>query len=401
MTAELITRAGSRDAVLMRRIFGVDGSVAAAHRPSRLVTDAHVAAGTDLAVTARTAGVPFLVDPLTHYLQDAQHPDHPWTRLPFATPKAVTPADLMNVARCERLAEEVVESQVAHGATKIIAPYLHVERPDNGWMEAQVRLWRSTRAVLDAQGESLPVIAVVALGWRCLVGRAVAELLPLWDALRDLVPAEVAVAASKSHDGTKPDERLVDLLMLIQELGRSYPVIMWQQGLLGEACVAAGAQGYECGIGWRERCDLNQAMGLHREPLRLNSPRGPRPVYLADLGRSVQKATIKAVHEYPALWRSIICADPGCCAPAGTSLLADARRHAIVARARELAVLDAATTPAWAWGRLADKATQGLALAARINTIAPKRVSTGVLNAVQLVATARRHPANARARRTA
>jgi hypothetical protein len=38
----------------------------------------------------------------------------------------------------------------------------------------------------------------------------------------------------------------VDLLMLVQELGNSYPVIMWQRGLLGEACVASGAQGYEC-----------------------------------------------------------------------------------------------------------------------------------------------------------
>ena len=401
MAAELITRAGSGDAILMRRIFGVDGSVAAAHRPSRLVMDAHVVSGSDLAETARTAGVPFLVDPLTHYLQDAQHPDHPWTRLPFAAPEPMTPTELMIVARREHLVDAVVQFQLDQGATKIIAPYLHIERPHNGWMEAQVRLWRTTRAILDARQESLPVIAIVALGWRCLIGRTVAELSPLWDALRDLAPAEVAVAASKSHEGTKPDERLVDLLMLVEDLGKSYPVIAWQQGLLGEACVAAGAQGYECGIGWRERCDLNQAMSQHRKPPRPGSPRGARPVYLADLGRSVQKATISAIHEHPGLWRSIICADPACCAPAGASLLRDARRHAIVARARELTVLSAATTPAWSWGRLADKATQGLALGARINSISPKGVDITALSAVQLVATARRNSARDRARRTA
>lgn len=101
-------------------------------------------------------------------------------------------------------------------ATKIITPYLHIERPDSGWTEVQVRLWYSTRTVvLNARGESLPIIAVVALGWRCLVGRALAGLVPMWDALRSLAPDEVAVAASKSHDGTKADGRLVDLLMLV------------------------------------------------------------------------------------------------------------------------------------------------------------------------------------------
>jgi hypothetical protein len=64
-------------------------------------------------------------------------------------------------------------------ATKIIAPYLHIERPDSGWTEVQVRLWHSTRMVLDARGESLPIIAVVALGWRCLVGRPLAGLVPM------------------------------------------------------------------------------------------------------------------------------------------------------------------------------------------------------------------------------
>lgn len=401
MAPELTVRAGSGDAVLMRRIFGIDGSVAATYRPSQLVADAHVVAGTDLAATARTAGVPFLIDPLTHYLQDIQHLGHPWTRLPFGTASSATPSDLMRAARARELVEEIVEHQLANGATKIIAPYLHVERPDSAWIGAQVALWRSTRVVLDARGESLPVIAVIALGWRCMNGRTSPNLMPLWDALRELEPTEVALAASKSHDGTKPDERLVDLLILTRELGRSWPVIMWQQGLLGEACVAAGAQGYECGIGWRERCDLKQAMALHRRQPTPDSPRGARPVYIPDFGRSVQKATIAAIRQHPALWRAIICADPACCPPAGAALLGDARRHAIVSRARELALLGAAATPAWAWGRLADKATRGLTLAQRVNTITPTRVNTGVLNAVQLVATARRLTSGSTSRRSA
>jgi hypothetical protein len=46
------------------------------------------------------------------------------------------------------------------------------------------------------------------------------------------------------------------------------------------------------------------------------------------------------------LWRSIICADPVCCPPAGSALLGHARRHAIVVRANELTLLDAAITAA-------------------------------------------------------
>jgi hypothetical protein len=129
------------------------------------------------------------------------------------------PADLARTIRREELAEAVIQFQLDQGATKIIAPYLHIERPDSGWLDAQARLWRSTRAVLDARRESLPIIAVVALGWRCLSGRAPSGLMQLWDALRDLRPDEVAVAASKSHDGVKPDERLVDLLVLVRDLG--------------------------------------------------------------------------------------------------------------------------------------------------------------------------------------
>jgi hypothetical protein len=63
------------------------------------------------------------------------------------------------------------------------------------------------------------------------------------------------------------------------------------------------------------------------------------------MGRGVQKAIIKAIHDIRR-WRSIIYTDPGCCAPGRASLLAAARRRAIVARAHELTVLGAVTTPA-------------------------------------------------------
>ena len=75
-------------------------------------------------------------------------------------------------------------------------------------------------------------------------------------ALADLAPREVALAASKIDDGAHPDERAMDLILMVEQLRRDHSVILWQQGRLGELGIAAGAHGYETGIGWHERCDL-------------------------------------------------------------------------------------------------------------------------------------------------
>ncbi len=74
----------------------------------------------------------------------------------------------MNQAAQDALVQAVVDYQVKHGATAVIAPYVHIERPDSGWIPVQASLWRRTKAYVEAAGINLPVIAVVAVGWRCL-----------------------------------------------------------------------------------------------------------------------------------------------------------------------------------------------------------------------------------------
>jgi hypothetical protein len=68
-------------------------------------------------------------------------------------------------------------------------------------------------------------------------------------ALVDLNPREVALAVSKVDQGAHPDERATELVMLIERLASDYPVLLWQQGKLGELAVAVGARGYETGVG--------------------------------------------------------------------------------------------------------------------------------------------------------
>jgi hypothetical protein len=164
--AELLIRAGAADAALIERVL----SGAAEGRPHRLVVDAHVSLREPrLSQAARTAGIPLIVDPQTHFLQDFQHGADPWAQLPFgggAHPS--TPIDLLNRSRLDGLVAAVVEHQLEAGATVVVPPYMHIESRDDGWCEAQIAMWHATRRYLDAQGLQLPVLTVVALGWRML-----------------------------------------------------------------------------------------------------------------------------------------------------------------------------------------------------------------------------------------
>ena len=391
--AELLARFGKRDVRLLERVL----APSAAHaRPDRVVLDAHVA-GSEPAVAelTRRGGVPLLVDPQTYYFQDVQYEAARWAQLPFADPAAHRPSDLLSPARQTELVAACIDWQLSCGATALIPPYMHVERHDDGWLEVQIGLWRRTRRYLDAQDLALPVVAVTAVGWRLLPrNRWGAGLDRLRDGLDDLEVDEIALAASKADQGAHPDQRLVDFVAAIDHLRRFAPVLAWRQGALGEAAVAGGAVGYETGIGWRERCDLRQAMGAHRRPAPVDAGFGARPVYIAALGRSIPKRSLEALLE-TRLSPHLLCDDYQCCSAGPRSLLADARAHGLATRARNLDALDQIAQHAWRWRRLADTTNDGLDLANRINRLAdthPRitKVDTHALRAVQVVANNRR-----------
>lgn len=396
--AELTTRVGATDAAFVRRLYGLEpGSRPAPHRPARLVVDAHVPlgpAGPDLAAAARQAGVPFLIDPETTYLQDFQHPDAPWCKVPYADPRVHTPSDLLGAAAQAALVKSVIDFQVDHGATAVLAPYLHIEKPDSAWVTVQAGLWRRTADYIAEAGINLPVIAVVAVGWRCLHPlRGVPALAEMWDALTVLDPVEVALAASKVHMGAHPADRIAELLMLVRRLTRTYKVTMWQQGLLGEACVIEGAAGYECGIGWRDKCDLQSRMTQHRSPS--SGHPAAHPIYIAELGRGVPKRRLELARQKRQIWARLVCPFPDCCSPAGEDLLGDARRHSVVARARELEQLDATHAAGWRWNRLTQRLAAGIDIANQLNALGPSTpglpgVETASMHALYQVANARR-----------
>lgn len=400
--AELVIRVSGQDAALIDRVYGSRRTPAASRCPNRLVVDAHLASThPEIADTARRAGVPFLVDPLTHYLQDVQHAANPWAALSFADPHAYAPADLASARRQERLVADCLSFQIAHGASALIAPYVHIDRVDDGWVDIQRRLLAHTRRFLDHNDVRIPVMAVFGLGWRLLDRVAwPAVLNPLLDAADLLGPVSVALAAAKVDQGRHPERRLADLLATIEHISVRHQVLAWNQGTLGEACVVGGAFGYEVGIGWRERCDLRSASAAHRRPP--SGGAGARPVYVASLRRSIPKPSLRMLLTDRILVPHLACPDLVCCPTGPSALLADARAHTITTRARTLAELDAADTTAWKWQLLTQLSERGLQIADRVNAAsrlheAVTRIDTAALAATHAVAAARRRHAAERA----
>lgn len=397
--AELLIRASSQDAKLLRRVFGFEGSLAAPAHPDRIVVDAHVpstAGGIDICATARRAGIPFLIDPQTYLLQDAQHPGDSWAALPFGDP-ARWSALGMDAAVQEELVGRVVDYQIANGATSIIPPYVHLQKSDSEWIQVQTGLWEQTRRYLDREGITLQVTAVVSVGWRVLQNpRGFAALGPTMAALATLQPREVALAASKVDQGVHPEDRLTDLVSTVERLTRNYPVILWQQGHLGEVGVAAGAAGYECGIGWRERCDITAASTTHRSAS-ASGLRSARPVFVPILGRSIPKRSLEGIRsQHREMWLRMLCHDNDCCPAGGQALLNDARSHAIIQRARHLDQIARIDRSVWRWQHLADLADAGLVVAERINRYSPtsltiNEIDTRALRAISAVGHIRRH----------
>ena len=227
----------------------------------------------------------------------------------------------MNVGCVDRLVANVIDFQLATGASAVITPYVHIGSATDGWSEVQALLFRRSRRYLDERQIRLPVIAPIALSWRLLGRTQWAGVLDrLVVALNQLGPTEVALAGSKVHSGVHADHRLADMYAATAHLSRSWPIIAWRQGLFGEACVAAGAVAYESGIGWGETCDLPQRMSGHRSPP--SDGFGARPVYVDRLGLSLPKRTVQALISDGSLAARLTHMNMSCCPTGGEPFLA-------------------------------------------------------------------------------
>src|SRR4029077_4069467 len=153
MTSELIIRPGANDHQVMAELLApAPSSNLSLWGPpiSRLVVDAHLVRRLPLAAeAAASVGVPYLIDPNTHFLQTDLRPGDSWARLPFGRITALAPSDLSAQSARDDLVDRTISLQVEAGATAVIAPYLYASDPEDPWFDISLDLLRRTAVFMD------------------------------------------------------------------------------------------------------------------------------------------------------------------------------------------------------------------------------------------------------------
>lgn len=116
----------------------------------RLVIDATLAAREGaFSVAAADAGIPLLVDPQTLHWQAPVDPSDAWCQLPYGSSGALPPAELRDPGRRSQLVREVIEAQLGHGASAVIAPYVYASAPGDPWFAIALDLVRDAARYID------------------------------------------------------------------------------------------------------------------------------------------------------------------------------------------------------------------------------------------------------------
>ncbi len=334
--------------------------------PSAVVVDSSSASVDRISALAHRSGIALVVDPETHLLRSTQPPTDRWTSLSWTPERRRSPEDLLARGVADALVARCLAHQLSLGATRLVLPYVHLDRADDGWLEVQLAFLAAARRLALSGDYKVPLLAVVAVSWR-LLGRPLwpAVLDPLAGATAEIGPMTIALAASKVDRGVHPEDRLSDLLVVTDRLSRIGPVIGWRQGRLGEAMVAAGAAGYETGLGARERCDLPQEVAARR---RDRTGGQGAAVYVEAVHAGVLPATRAAIAARRSTSVSLACLDGTCCPDGGAGVTSPL--HAMHRRAARLAELDRVAAPTWRWSLPAERAEAAAVVGRRLNRVA-------------------------------
>jgi hypothetical protein len=377
---ELLIRPGANDHEVISDLLtpGAGAILLPGARPliNRLVLDAHVAKARPVfAQTAEHAGVPVLVDPLTIYLQGELREADKWSQLPFGEARKLTADELSNPFRREKLVSEVVAFEIEQGATAIIPPYCYASSPSDPFFALSLELLRATSRYMARNGIALPVIPVFCVrlqsfgpekAWQEGVDRFANVAL-------DLGPEAIAVCLSPAGD-LKNDSyskvfRLFATTRRVKMTGTR--VFAWRQGIYGPGLVAAGIDGYETGIGTRERTNLAQTISSRKPPKPGKKPSGGAGpgIYLEPLRRSVISTIGETLLGHRSMRPKLMCDDERCCPNGAASTLDQRRHHAVRSRSRELAALENQPHISWRLNQVGKDSRAAADLAIQANDV--------------------------------
>jgi hypothetical protein len=372
--AELLIRAGRNDHQVVADLLAPGGAVAL-HRPiDRLVADVQIAARRpQLAAAAATAGVPYLVDPLTPLLQGETDPADAWVRhAGFGRSDAIDPATISEF-EIATLVADVVEAQQKFGATAIIPPYLIAASPVDPAYPLSLRMLELTARYMRHNGVSLPLLPVFCGQartftrgdrWREGIDRFTA-------AAADLGPQAVAICFTPLGADKDSYGKILPAFTAARRIkSAGMTTLAWHQGVLGPALVAAGLDGYETGIGTNEKSDL-RGFVTRRAPKKRESRRGGgvSMVYIEPLGRSVKRDVAETLLGDRSMRARLICDDERCCPDGVHGMLDDSRKHTIRSRAGRLRDLEEMPHQSWRLHQIAKDARTAASLTKRATLV--------------------------------
>lgn len=363
----------------------------------RLVLNAHdMARSDDLIEAAKRSGTPVIVDPLTMLLQGQIDPQDPWVRhVPFGQADAVDDALLTNPFWLDDLVAKAVEFQVDRGATAIVAPYFYADRPESPAFAASLAAIGRTARRMRTDGVALPLIVVLCAqlqgfahrsGWQAAMDRFAAAAI-------DVGPQAIALHLSPVGNGGESYAKLLDLTVAARHLrSAGTPVIAWRQGVYGPALVAAGLDGYECGMGIGEHANVRSFINARKPRDKDGNPFAAQGIYIPALGRSLPLMVARVLLGDRRLRGRLICDSVRCCPHGADSMLASkGRRHAVRARARDLQELADIPNDAWRLNHVAKQAASAYVTASKANELLataelPNRIKTDGYAALEQVA---------------
>jgi hypothetical protein len=389
MKAQLLIRASMSDHLVVADLLApAAGLQLHGNRPliAQLVADAHVAeARPSLSQAAQAAGIPYLVDPTTPLLQSTVAPDDRWAKLPFAVAAAQRP-DNIDV---DRLAAEVVDFEVGHGATVVIPPYLYASVPTDPWSRLNLALIAATRQYLDRENIRLPMMPVLCLqlqsfghpaNWSSGIDRQLSVA-------SEYGSASLALCLSPAGAGSDHYAKVLRLFQLVERAtSRDLPVYAWRQGVYGLGLTAAGLAGYETGIGNGEQTNVARQQAA-RKPKNDDSPRsgGGGGVYIETIGRSVPRRAAQALLGNIAMRPKVMCDVETCC-PTVAATLDRSRHHAVRSRARALGDLADQPHQAWRLNHVARHAAAAVTLVDQANKAMARDGVNERINSANLLA---------------
>lgn len=375
---ELLIRPGNNDHEVIQDLLAPGGAAVFLPRArplvDRLVIDAHVAAARpEFADAASGVGVPVLVDPLTLLWQGELREQDKWSVLSFGRSQKLQPTDFNQFA-VESFVAQVVDFQVERGATAIIPPYLYLTSANDPFFEIALGFLRATARYMTRTGLALPVVPVFCAQLKGLGAEKswAAGIDRFAKAALDLGPEALAVCLSPAGAGDDSYNKVLRLFAAIRRVKQTGTrVIAWRQGIYGAALVAAGIDGYETGIGTRERSNLAGVIGSRKPPKPgvKRSGGAPLGIYLEPLRRSVPSAIGEILLGHRGMRPKVMCDDERCCPNGAASTLDQRRHHAIRTRAREMAALEEQPHTSWRLHQIAKDARAGAQLAVQANDV--------------------------------